>query len=148
MTARAPHGRCRRIHFGLKRSGNPYIRRDSEDGTDEPWRCDADERIRVAVETNRLADQRLVSVEHPLPERMRDDRHANGRPESIFVRRKPAADGDCDSENLEVVAAHELAGERFRLAVRIHRDGHFRIGRQRRERPTVPQIEIVRIGRA
>ena len=130
MTAGAAHGRCRRIHFGLKRCGNPYIRRHSQDGTTEPWWCDADERIRVAVETDRLADQRPVPPEHPLPERMRDDRHANRRRDLIFVRRKPAADGHGDSKNVEVIAAHELAGQRFWLAVRIHGDGHFCIGHQ------------------
>ena len=122
MTARAPHSRCRRIHFGLKRRWNPDVRRDSEERTDEPWWRDTDERVRVAVETNRLADQRLVGVEHALPERMRDDRHANGRPESIIVGRKPATEWDFDAKNLEVIAAHELPGERFRLTVRIHRD--------------------------
>jgi hypothetical protein len=122
MAARASHSRRHWIHFGLKRIWNPYVRRDSEERTDEPSWCDTDESVRVAVEADRLADQRPVGVEHTLPERMRDDRHANGRPGSIIVGRKPATERDCDPKNREIVAAHELPGERFRLTVRIHRE--------------------------
>ena len=147
MTAGAPHGRCRRIDFGLKRRWKPYVRRDSDDRTDELWRCDADERVWAAVETDRLPDQRPVGVEEPLPERMRDDRHTNGRPDAIFVRCEGAADGHRDTKNLEIVAAHELASDRLRLTVRIERKRHLGRGRQGRKRPTIPQIEIVRIGR-
>ena len=42
--------------------------------------------------------------------------------ESIIIGRKPATEWDFDTKNLEVIAAHELRGERFGLAVRIHRD--------------------------
>ena len=62
MTARAPHGRRRRIDFGLKRGWNPDVGRDAEERTGEAWRGDADERVRVAVETNRLADQRWSAL--------------------------------------------------------------------------------------
>jgi hypothetical protein len=122
MTSRAPHSRCRRIHFGLQRCRNPDVGRDSDERTDEPWWCDTDERVRVAVETNRLADKRLVSVEHPLPERMRDNRHANRRPQSVIVGRQRATESGFDTKNLEVVAAHELPGQRFWLTVHVHHD--------------------------
>jgi hypothetical protein len=41
---------------------------------------------------------------------MRDDRHANGRPESIIVGRKPKTEWDFDPKNIEVIGAHELPG--------------------------------------
>jgi hypothetical protein len=124
MTARAANRRGRRTDFWLERCGQPYVRRDSEDRTGEPSRSDTNQSVRVAVQMDRPADHRLVGMEYPLPERMRNDRPANGRPWPIVVQGQPATEWDDDPEHLEIVSADELPGESFRLTVRIHRDGH------------------------
>jgi hypothetical protein len=107
------------------------------------WRCDADDCVRIAVKANRLADKRLVASEHALPERMGDDGHANGRPESIIIESKRAAEWDSDTKNLEVIAAHELPDQRFRLTIRIQRDGHLCISRFRSS-PSCPNDKMRR----
>ena len=122
VTTRAPHGRRRRIHFGLQGGWDPDVGRHADGRAHEPWRRDPDERVRVAVEVDRLADRRLVAVEHPLPERMRDDRDTNGRSDSIVAGHQPTADSGVDPKSLEVIAGDELPGERFRRALRVHGD--------------------------
>ena len=126
MTAGAPHGRCRRIHFGLKRSSEPiHPSRLRGRGPTNPGGA-------TPMSVYGLLLRRIVwpiNDRSPLNTRCQNacemTATRTGDPMSIFVRHKPAADGHLDTQNVEVVAAHELAGEWFRLTVRIQRDGHF-----------------------
>jgi hypothetical protein len=74
--------------------------------------------------------------------------HANRRADLILMWGKRPAERDSDAEHVEVIAAHQLASEHLRSAVRVERHRDRSICRQPLECAAVAQIEVVGIGGA
>jgi hypothetical protein len=120
MTARAPHRRRRRITSGWSAVGTQTSGATPMSGPTNPGGATPIERVRVAVETDRPGRSTTGSALNTRCQSACEmTATRTGAPQSIIVGREPATEWDCDPKNLEVIAAHELPGERFRLTVRI-----------------------------
>ena len=136
----------RRPHLLLKRHGYPDIRRATDRRADELRRRDANDCIDAAVEGDGLANHRCVCVEAILPERMRDDRHAHGRPAPVFRGEKRPSSFEPHAEDLEEVSGDQVSSDLVGLAAAL-------VGKRYRaerghvlEHAALTQVDDVRVG--
>ena len=93
----------------------------------EPFRRDADDCKRHAIESDRLADHRGIAAEASLPEPVANHDHWMCAGCSILVGAKKPTRGWPDAEHVEVVASDELHEDAFRTGARREIEG-LRIG--------------------
>ena len=95
----------------------------AEDGKAEVARHDADDRVRLAVQDERLAEHAAIAAELALPELIGDHDRAR-RALEIFLRREGAAQSGEDLEGREEARRH--VGARDAHRTRVEGDVHLR----------------------
>ena len=127
----AAHQAIDAVQRRLHHHGHPEVEVQVRFGAAEPFRADADDRERDAVQQNRPADDRRVAIEPATPELVADHRHRmtiRGRP--LLVQER-AAEKRARAEGREVVDRHELREHALRITVaQAHVQRGERVGDQ------------------
>ena len=115
-----PLGHEHRLHL----DGNANLRRTRRIETGKARRRHADDRHRVVVDEDLLADDRVVPVEAPHPVVV--SQHDDGMTLVdliVLLRAEHATNSRLDAKHREVVAGHHLGIETFSGVVDAHRRG-------------------------
>src|SRR5215467_5865519 len=83
----------------------------------ESGRHDAHNRVTLAAQGDRLADDLPVAIEYPLPERMTDDDHAGGA-RLVFGRCESPAKLGIDTQNRKEIGRNLEAADKMRFIAR------------------------------
>ena len=136
-----------RLDLHRRRNGNPQIRREDRRHAAEPSRRDADDRVLIAAELQRAADDRRAGAELASPVLIRNHRHP-GRRRRIVLGHERAADRSADAEHAEVVAGDDLAEGQSRAVPEVQRTEHRRVADDLLEHLVLRvEIEIVGVRR-
>ena len=112
LVERTPSGRELRFHHHRHK----HTRGPAELHTVEALARDADNRVRMAVDDRRAADDCGVRAEAAHPVRVAQHRHRVRTGRTVVVRGERSTECGTDTERVEVRAGHQLAGEAFRAS--------------------------------